>query len=941
MTKTRLPIALLAVLAAIAASPVHATVFGRGGPLFTIETKHFAFVFPEARRADAEHLASAAEGIYAEVTAFVGTDPEIRVTVLVSDDSQYLQGYADNTTCDRIVLYPAPSPIATETGSLADTLLDVFRHELAHAVSLNVKSGFWAFWEAVFGDMVAPNFWWMQGGEFTEGVTVAAESDGGGGRANDPLVLLSVRQDILEGKARTAQEARGGDDRWPGGSIHYWYGGVFTVWLRETYGAQKYGELWREFGNGNALVGSDGFLFLAGAFQTVYGRPLDAVWDEFLRDAAYRRPVITAVRRLRGEPGRIYAATASGGDLYWGDSAAGALFRRDGKTGSTRALKTENFLLSAISARPGSTRLLLSEGRYVNLGSAFRVFVRAWDESTGSYSGPEWPDLREAQWMQGTEDAFAAIAVRGSFADLVLVRDGRRETLLEGTYERECASPAPLADGRIAFLLKEKGTIRIARIDPAAKSLEVLETVRPLGIVRGLSASGNDLAFSWATKEDFPSLGLLDSTGLHLQKVAISGGVSSPLAAEGGIYYIGRFSDGMRPCSYPKDLPDLALEAADCRWVAHGSQEKTAGSPALPSRPYAGLTALIPGLRFPFPKIGTSAIEGAGLYLLSYDPGESWALLTAADYDWTRTFADVSLTLELMPSSTVLTLAVSDAAAWSSVESRSVRTLSGSLAGTFYDVLSPESATLSLGASAGFTARAPEVTGASTAYAWPITACYGSAGVVASYNGRVRRSLDPAARKTGMAASLSVDGAAPIEAAFLPGIAAQANLAVSVGILGLDVDAWAAATPPGVAGLATLGLYPAGIYRQGATGSGISNRYPSFREYASFAPAYADSWFYGCVDANWMPLEADVMRDVRDLKVFVTRLGASAGYRGALAGMNWIDAAYVRLHVQGGPDQGTLAGTNLTVYGELSYALRASTAGVSAWSLGFGLTTGM
>lgn len=948
MSAARLPVALCAALLALAAVPARAAVFGRGGDLFVIETEHCSFVFPEECRADAQHLAAVAESVYARVVAFVGTDPGIRATVVLTHDSQEVAGYADNVPVNRMVVYGVPPSLSSEFGGMDDSLVTVFLHELTHLVSLNVKSGLWSAAQAVVGDVLAPNFWWMAGGELVEGVTVAAESETGFGRANDPLVFLAVRQAILEGKARSLPEARGGNDRWPGRSSYYWYGGLFTAWLRETFGAEKYAALWRELGNGNALVGSDGFLFLPGGFEAVYGLAYEDAWSAFLEHAAYRKPVVTAVRRLREEPSRINASSSSGGVLYWGDAAARTLFRRDAETGETSALKASGYDLSGISVRPGSPLLLLSEGRYTNAGSAFQAHVRAWDESTRAYVGPEYPDLREAAWMvdgggaseAASEAAFAAVGIRGAFSDLVLVRGGRRETLLEGSYDRQIGSPAPLPDGRIAFLLRENGVSRIARIDAATRSLEVLETGRPLGIIRNLSASGDTLAFSWATREDFPSLGTLDPSGLRLQTTALSGGVTLPVASDSGIFYVGRFADGMRPCSYPGDIPELALEAADSRWVPHRTAGGAPADPSLPSRPYSVLPSLVPAIRIPYPKLGMS-LEGMGICLVWADCIETWMLTAMADYDWTRAFADLRLTLQIAPPSGALTLEFSDSASYDAVESRDARTLAGGAAGTFAALLTPEPATVSLGFSASFSARAPAAAGAATAYAWPFASYMAAAGVSAAYDGRIRRSLDPAVRPTGLAASLALDAAAPIEAAFLPAAAAQGSFSFSLGALGLDFEAWAAATVPGVPGLAALALFPSGAYRGGAVRSGIGARYPVFREYASFAPAAADSWIYGYFSADWMPLAADVMRNVRDLKVFVTRIGASVGYRGALAGMRYLDAAYFRFHAQGGPGQGLYSQSLLALYGEVSHALRAAEAGVPEFSFGFGLSTRM
>ena len=54
--------------------------------------------------------------------------------------------------------------------------------------------------------------------------------------------------------------------------------------------------------------------------------------------------------------------------------------------------------------------------------------------------------------------------------------------------------------------------------------------------------------------------------------------------------------------------------------------------------------------------------------------------------------------------------------------------------------------------------------------------------------------------------------------------------------------------------------------------------------------------------------------------------------------MSYLDSAYFRFHIMGGTDQSIFSQMVLGLYGEIAYAIRASTAGVPPVSLGFGVS---
>jgi hypothetical protein len=915
-----------------------AQAFSKWHALFQLQTGHFLIVFPEECRPEAERLAGFADDVYRDVCAELRTDLNLMLPVVISRDSQVLNGYFSNTFGNQIVLYSAPVDMDSELGNMKDDLRTVFMHELAHAISLNIKSPLWQFLSAVFGDFISPNGYLMMPSDFIEGVTVALESRDGFGRANDPFVLQAIRQDILEGKARDFYAAAGGDDRYPGGAIHYWYGGAFSTFLLGAFGAEKYAQLWQETGNGNVLAGVDGFLFFQGAFEKVYGLPLRKAWQDFLDSVAYKAPIVTKIRAISDDPAKISAFAARGDTMYWADSASGACVKRDGATGRAEKIFSFSSFLSRICPANDGSTLLLSWGKYEGILPS--VFVRAWDERTRSFVGPEYTGLRDAAYV-GDGGSFVALEINGFETDLVRVSGENRETLIHGSPSIAFADPCPLGGDSIAFLLKIDGLISVARMDLRTRAVEILKTDEPLGRISGLSSAGGRLVFSRATADEFPSLAVWGSQGLLLQKTALSGGVAEPVISQAGVvHYIGRFSDGMRVCTYPDDNPGLALSPVDSHWetlpLAAPMEAGAVESAAVPFNP---LPWLLPQDRIPFFTLGPTGVDSLGVLLISSDPGMSWANSVTATYDWTRQFADLSLSFNISAPFSA-TIDASDQVTYDAARSIYMRRSSGGFDLELYSHVFPDNAFASLDIRSSIFALAPQAAGAATAYAWPYQSLFASAGLSAAFNGKRGNSIQPGQILTGLAGWLALDGGSPLGAGFSPAAAAQANAGFSIGSIGLAADFYAAATVPGIPWLAPIVFSPSGVNRADGTVSGIPQRYPVFREYGFFTPDPASAWYYACFDAGIMPLSADVMKAFPDFKLFVSRIALAGGYRGAITGNRYLDSVYARVLIQGNIPQSLITSTPLVIFGEMSYAIRAADFGQEPVSFGFGLQMG-
>jgi hypothetical protein len=241
------------------------------GPIFLIQTEFFDIIFPEECRESAEKIQSVSDDYYREICGILGTDCYQRFPVTLTDGSDSLNGYFTQYPYNSIVLYDTIPD--RSLSSLDDTILDVFRHELTHAVTFNMKTPLFRKL-SVLGDQYSffslnlTSFW-------AEGATVSFESAQKGGRLNDPFSTQKANAAKNEGKKISWRDVTGARDTFPYGNDAYIFGGMFAEYLQKKFGMEKYGEFWYCMGSNFSLA------FAESAFKKTFGVTLNQEWAEF------------------------------------------------------------------------------------------------------------------------------------------------------------------------------------------------------------------------------------------------------------------------------------------------------------------------------------------------------------------------------------------------------------------------------------------------------------------------------------------------------------------------------------------------------------------------------------------------------------------------------------------------------------------------------------
>ena len=607
--------AAIAVMFIFSAS---ADLFSPDRKLEVLETEYFSFIFPDESRTAIEYLSNFADEAYREIASLLGTAPRHRFPVVMTPDSEELNGYFTWVPYLKIVLYQAPTDMNSTLGSFNDDLRKLFYHELTHAVSLTLRSGLENTVADVFGAPISASTY-LAPLSFVEGVAVSLESRDGSGRAADPLLGAWLRQDIVEDRWKSFTQAAGAWDSYPGRGLYYIYGGYFSRYLQEKYGMEAYGTLWHRFGAASVFRPLDDSFLGEGRFSRIYGLSLSDAWSDFKASMTLRVPVYMAAEPLR-RLSSITALAAHGTLIYYADYDEEKVYSYDTKTGAEKTLFRAGAEISRIDVSFDGSRLLISTVLY---NSDFpRLLLRVWDSKTGRFEDLPATRIRDAAWLP-VDSSIVGIAIDGYQTDIVLANGAKTTKLLSGTERISYASPVVSQDGRTIYALaKEAGTVSIIRIKLDGSSVAAADRlILPEGLswIRYLSLGADGiLRFSW-DDGSFYRLAEIEGDTLSYQTVPLSGGVHWPASADGENYYLGHFSAGVAPCAFPKDRTALGFVKVAAEWRPAYElidAESVYDKPAvLDSSQYNVLRWLVPQFWVPTARGDAGGLEALGFLL--------------------------------------------------------------------------------------------------------------------------------------------------------------------------------------------------------------------------------------------------------------------------------------------------------------------------------------
>ena len=911
-------IRLSLVLACLAVLPLFAgPIVAPGQTLFTIRTEHFDIIFPEASKPSALRLASLAEGVYDEVSAKLDSPLPKRVPVVITPDHGTFNGFMNPFPYTLIVLFDTPLPL--EWTAFRDSFRALFLHELTHAVSLQVKAPWLSFVSGIFGSWVSPAL--LNSPMFmVEGVTVSFESaDYPGGRANDPLVRQRIRQDILENRFKSPLEADALYDFYPYGSIYYEYGGLFSAYLQKRYGMEAYARLWKEMGKLILSLNPDpygrGFYK---AFRKVYGLGIEEAWAGFRQSLAILDVAEAPELLGRPTPSAIDHLAAGGGYLFWVDAAASRAWRLDPTTGGREALFDADGGTVVTDASADGKRLLVQRSLGLPDGRD-RIATSVYDLDSRRFVPGGDTELRDARFY-GKD--LVGLKARLHNVDLVQVSPSGEKVLLAGSEELSFASPAVLADGRIALVVAKAGRRSLGILEPVTGKLSL---VRPgagredsLDFIRQVSASGGRLWFNYDDDDRMYKLGRLEGGRILLEDIDRSGGVFMPVESGGRVYHVVRLSGGEAVARHEAAAgalagTDLPFELVEFEPSAPTGPAADAGTAPdiLPYRPLAYANPF--NFWYLYPDL--AKLDRSFRLLASFsfaDPVQDNEVSLGLGYDAVFPFAEADLSWTNRSLPVAFTIQAGDRLVYGSSDRPERQTEASVLANLDLPLYpAPRALVLGLGGSGLLRAAG----GGNDPYTWNYAGPEYLASAYIGYLGRVPGKAWNTAR--------GLDLVSYHDYALTSGVyKAEAELKLSAELLPIDLALWGAWADEPILSLDSTSPVFAG------------DRRPAYVEYRDAGRPAQDLLAQG--DISLHLFSQGVYASLLDL--YVRRLNLDAGYRGAWFGGEYLHSAYARLSLDLGLPLGAGGGLGLRAFCE-GFARLSPDASeeVFGWTLGLDL----
>jgi len=600
-----------------------------------IQTEHFDIIFPKESDESARLLASNADRVYDHVSSLLGIEVRGRIPVTLTPHTDLFNGYY-MPIFNHIMLFDTPMDI--EWTNFENNLEKLFLHELTHAVSMNTRSPSYEFWHRIFGGIYTPALWTAP--QFmVEGVTVSFESLDGTGRANDPRTKQYLRQAVYENKFLTPFQASGVYDRSISSGSGYWYeyGGLFSAWLQQNYGIEKYSQLWREMGRDGKFsffVYRSGFYSI---FKKVYGVDFLDEWkkfgDSFALDGLETNEYELSPKKYSYFSEREYfirSLAARGNKLYFIESSEAKIGVYDTLTGKTQAFNAASGIYD-IDVSIDGKNMLLSGYRYIE-DRAIAV-VTEHKTANGWKTGRTINGLYKARYFRD-----GVIGIRSVLHNNCIVYekfDGKSEVLFMGNETLMFSGPQVLDDERIVFIALREGKRELWLFNYISRELFKIENTQDdneyWAYMRDLNVSEGKLFFGYNSDDRMYKLGMIDLDTMQavFSGRDFSGGVLSPVSADGAVYYLAAFVSRNSLMRFPETADSLSGNKVNLRLTKLDYQNyKIASEPPYTgaSKPYIGLRYTNPfKFWFPMPLIRANEnaffrLDGVGIFSLMQDP---------------------------------------------------------------------------------------------------------------------------------------------------------------------------------------------------------------------------------------------------------------------------------------------------------------------------------
>ena len=475
--------------------------------LEVLKTKYFDIIYSAESKSSAALIYAHADEYAEEIATRLGKKLPHRYPVYISSKSELLNGYYTLIPYQRIVLYDATIEDG-ELGNSYDGILNVFYHELTHAISL------W-YWLPTLSL------------SFDEGVAVLFESRKDQGRLNDPLIAHHLMQTKIDGTSPTWREAAGHRDVHPGAFWAYIYGASFLQYLEKIYGSDKYIKYFH----------NNFFVFPKGKTKHIFGKSLETLWSDFISSIEYPENVEEPLPFSKNKMDDVVLAQSKDGFACY-DGAKNEVCFYD-KNENKQKLFSSPTNITDLNFSADSSLLLVTDAK--DYFGKIKQRLSIYDLNNKRFLPQRTTSIRYACFLQ--DGSICAIKTRQQYSDIVMLDSSLTEetTLLSfgpGLPYSHAYNVVYAGEDCVAFVAANGIYRDILVLNVKSGEVQKLQLPEELKAIRYLKSSivGDEvfLTFSWCGKGMLYRMALYDVKNgtLKVLDKNISGGTFQPIVFE-------------------------------------------------------------------------------------------------------------------------------------------------------------------------------------------------------------------------------------------------------------------------------------------------------------------------------------------------------------------------------------------------------------------------
>lgn len=242
----------------------------------TVNSQHFYIHYAEGYESLAQKVANSAEQAHIKLQPKINWQPDDKTHLVISDETDFANGYATPVYFNRSVLFVAPPELATSLEDFDNWLETLITHEYTHILHLDKVTGGAEKLRGIFGRqfLLFPNLY--QPGWFTEGLATYFETDKikGIGRGQSSLFKMMMRSEVENG-IKPVSQVNLPVRSWPMGTVSYLYGVHFYQFIEDVYGQQTVDRLIENYSD-NVIP----FMINTNSGQ-VFGKNINELWGDF------------------------------------------------------------------------------------------------------------------------------------------------------------------------------------------------------------------------------------------------------------------------------------------------------------------------------------------------------------------------------------------------------------------------------------------------------------------------------------------------------------------------------------------------------------------------------------------------------------------------------------------------------------------------------------